>query len=156
MIMRKVITLSVSISMLVFILFVNLGCEEEHDRTWFVDIENELSYPIRVDTIFIQGHKHKIRGIQPSETRVEWLLRGYEKNDGKRLSRRVFQISVFRESDNALIMQLRESEIDDYVIYVGESVYGSTTDYQLLFQIKESDLGFGIERVLDFEDEVAE
>ena len=37
-------------------------------------------------------------------------------------------------------MQLRGTQIDEYVIYMGKSVYGGINDWQFLFQIKEEGL----------------
>jgi len=152
--MRKITTFSILILLFIFILFGNLSCiggwEGYSDRTWFIDVQNQLLYPIRVETIFFKGNKHKIDNIQPNEIRVEWILSGYD-NDGKKASKRIFEISVYRESDNALIMRARGAEIDDLVIYKGKSFYAGGNDYQFLFQIKEEDLlnkGFG------FEDEI--
>jgi len=145
--MRKIITLSIFI----FILFSNLNCYEGYcDKTWFVDIQNKLLYPIKVETIFFKGNKRKIDNIQPNEIRVEWILNGYE-NDGKKASKRIFQISVYRESDDALIMQIRGAEIDDLVVYKGKSFYSGGNDYQFLFQIKEEDL---LNKGIVFEDDI--
>jgi hypothetical protein len=137
--------------MFVSSLTYNLGCEDD-DRTWYINIENKLSYPVKVETIFTDGSKSKISNIQSNEVRVDWIF-WIPQNAGRKAHKGIYQISVYKESDNTLIMQLKGSEIDKYVKYTGKSIYG-VDDYQFLFQIKEDDLNVGVNKGMSFEEEV--
>jgi hypothetical protein len=143
--------------MFIFNLAVNLNCilfdefEEYDDRIWFINIENKLSYPIKFEAVYIRSSDGPIENIRPNEIRVDWILDGY-KGEGQKAHKRIKQISVYKESDNSLIMQLKGSEIDKYVIYTGKSIYGGSTSCQFLFQIKEDDLGVGVNKGMSFEE----
>ena len=146
--MKKIIIL-----IFIFNFLSNLNCFEDADnKIWFIDIENKLSYSIKVEFIFINKPKSTISDIQPNEIRTEWISTYYNyQNSGKKAHKRIKQISVYKESDNTLIMQLKDSEIDKYVIYTDENIYGGYS-YQFLFQIKEEDFGVGVKKVTDFDD----
>jgi hypothetical protein len=158
--MRKVKTLFILI--FIFNLLSNLNClllllpdDDEKSRTWYIGIENKLSYPIKVETIFANGRKSKISDIQPNEIRVDWIL-GVSHHAGRKAHKEIYQISVYKESDNALIMQLKGSEMDKYVICTGKSICGGNDEYQFLFEIKEENLGVGVNKGMNFEEEVGE
>ena len=155
--MKKIIRLST----IIFILLSSLNClylpdfifpdDDYDDRIWYIDIENKLSYSVKFEAVYTQNRGNIIRDIQPNEIRVDWILNG-SKNAGQKAHKRIKQISVYKETDNNLIMLLKGSEIDKYVIYTGISIYG-IDDYQFLFQIKEENLGVGINKTMRFEEE---
>jgi hypothetical protein len=144
--------------MFIFNLGVNLNCEWEGEsdyRIWYINIENKLSYPIKFEAVYVRNSNAPIRNIQPNELRVDWILNGY-KGDGQKAHKRIKQILVYRESDNTLIMLLKGSEIDKYVIYTGKSIYGGSTSCQFLFEVKEEDFGVGVNKGMGFKEEVGD
>jgi len=150
--MRKIILYVIIFN---FSLFCNSGCLDIPDidgdydaNTWYIDIENKLSYSVRIENIFYNGKKSKIDSIQPNEIRVDWISNG-PKNSVPNASTRIYQMSVFKENNNTLIMQLMGAEMNNYIIHTGKSIYGGANDLQFLFQIREEDVGVGVDKEIN-------
>ena len=140
-----------TIILFILVFIFSLGCSEYVYRTWFIDIENKLSYPIKVESIFISDNKTAIRIIPPNEIRAVWTHSTEEKRPAAH--KRIRRIYVYRESDDVLIMILEGTIINNHVIYMGESIYG-VNDCWFLFQIREEDVGIGLDKGIDFKEEL--
>ena len=131
-------------------LFSLMGCDCSVRRAWTVEIVNELSYPIYATIIFkLNSEKKTTKLIQPEES-DDVVRINVRKDIPSEAHAGIKKISVFLE-DNTPFMVLEGEGIDEYVIFMGKDKYD---DYLFYFEVKEEYLGIGLDKRIEFEEEL--
>jgi hypothetical protein len=122
----------------------------DNSRYWYIEVENNLSYPIYAIAI-LANHNLPLGLILPGET-ASCFATHVNENLPPEARREITKISVFSE-DRVPLMVLEGKGIDEYVIYIERK---ENYNYFFHLEVKEEYIGMGLNKKVDFEEEINE
>ena len=145
-------------------LFSLSGCFCNEGEAWRIEIVNNLQHPIYAIVEFMQSSRFELGTILPGETATEFSLHIFASPEEPHKG--FSKISIFTE-DGEPFMILQGEEMDKYVIFVGR--YSGLDEsgayiihdnggigYLFRLEVEEEYLGIGINKVIDFEEDIGD
>ena len=150
-------TIIILIKLLLLSNFIG-GCLGDDGKTWYVEIVNELQYPIHAIVEFKRNYRHDLGIIQPEKiaTASEFFMGTSSRN--KKADVVIHRISIFTE-DKIPLMVFRGSTMNNYVIFRENNTEEDILNHRehwmkFRLEVKEDYINIGLKEGLDFEEEI--